>query len=69
MPLKVPRYSYDGVAHMSEEVKNAAVVTPVAIVGAVVSTGIFGYFINVAICYGIGDLSTLRDYRSKYLRS
>ncbi|KDQ58795.1 hypothetical protein JAAARDRAFT_193315 [Jaapia argillacea MUCL 33604] len=46
-------------AHMSEEVKNAAVAAPVAIVSAVVLTGIFGFFVNVSLCYGIRDMSAL----------
>ncbi|KAF8314483.1 APC amino acid permease [Clavulina sp. PMI_390] len=50
---------YDGAAHLAEEVKNAAVIAPVAIVIAVISTGFIGFWINVALCYGIQDLSAL----------
>jgi len=50
---------YDAAAHMSEEVKNAAVATPAAIVSAVVLTGIFGFFVIVSLCYGIWDFSAL----------
>jgi len=50
---------YDGVGHLAEEVKNAAVVVPTAIVIAVLSTGFIGFWINVALCYGIRDLSAL----------
>lgn len=44
---------------ISEETKNTAIVTPVAIVNAVILTGIFGFFVNVSLCYGIRDLSAL----------
>ncbi|KAI5120886.1 hypothetical protein M0805_002986 [Coniferiporia weirii] len=50
---------YDGAAHLSEEVKNAAVAAPVAIVSAVVVTAILGFFVNVVICYGIRDFNSL----------
>lgn len=35
---------------LAEEVKNAAVVAPIAIIIAVVSTGFIGFWINVALC-------------------
>ncbi|KZS91121.1 amino acid permease [Sistotremastrum niveocremeum HHB9708] len=50
---------YDGAAHLSEEVKNAAITTPVSIVSAVFLTAILGFFVNVSLCYGIRDLSTM----------
>ncbi|KAL5476691.1 TPO5_3 [Sanghuangporus weigelae] len=50
---------YDGAAHLSEEVKNAAVAAPVAIVTAVCVTSVLGFFTIVSICYGIRDFSAL----------
>ncbi|THH08402.1 hypothetical protein EW145_g2730 [Phellinidium pouzarii] len=50
---------YDGAAHLSEEVKNAAVVAPVAIVSAVGITSVLGFFTNISICYGIRDMNAL----------
>ncbi|TFK49035.1 APC amino acid permease [Heliocybe sulcata] len=50
---------YDAAAHLSEEVKNAAVATPAAIISAVFLTGLFGFFVNVSLCYGIRDFSAL----------
>jgi len=50
---------YDAAAHISEETKNAAITTPVAIVSSVILTGIFGFFVNVSLCYGIRDLGAL----------
>ncbi|KAL5498787.1 TPO5_1 [Sanghuangporus vaninii] len=50
---------YDAVAHMSEEVRNAAVATPVAIVVGVVVTAVLGFFLIISACYGIRDISAL----------
>ncbi|KAI5120887.1 hypothetical protein M0805_002987 [Coniferiporia weirii] len=50
---------YDAVAHISEEIRNAAVVTPIAIIIAVAITGILGFFIVISLCYGIRDISAL----------
>jgi len=50
---------YDAAAHISEETKNAAITTPVAIVSGAILTAIFGFFVNVSLCYGIRDLSAL----------
>ncbi|EPQ52255.1 APC amino acid permease [Gloeophyllum trabeum ATCC 11539] len=58
--LSVQWTDYDAAAHLSEEVKNAAVATPAAIVSAgLFLTSIFGFFVNVSLCYGVRDLSTL----------
>ncbi|KAH8116138.1 amino acid/polyamine transporter I [Phellopilus nigrolimitatus] len=50
---------YDGAAHLSEEVKNAAIAAPVAIISAVSITSILGFFVNVVVCYGIRDFGAL----------
>ncbi|KZT53837.1 APC amino acid permease [Calocera cornea HHB12733] len=50
---------YDGTAHLSEEIKNAALVAPVAIMWAVGLTTFFGFWLNVALMYGAGDLAAL----------
>ncbi|KIJ23281.1 hypothetical protein M422DRAFT_74895 [Sphaerobolus stellatus SS14] len=50
---------YDAAAHISEEVVNAATTAPLAIVVGASATAVFGFFINVALCYGVRDLSAL----------
>ncbi|KZT40899.1 amino acid transporter [Sistotremastrum suecicum HHB10207 ss-3] len=50
---------YDAAAHISEEVKNAAVAAPVAIFTAAAVTAVLGFFVNISLCYGIRDLSAL----------
>ncbi|PAV19134.1 APC amino acid permease [Pyrrhoderma noxium] len=51
--------NYDAVAHLSEEIRNAAVSAPVGIVVAVCYAAFFGFFLVVSLCYGIRDPSTL----------
>jgi len=50
---------YDGTGHISEEVINAATATPHAIVIGAVFTTFLGFFVNVALCYGIRDFAAL----------
>ncbi|KAI1078910.1 amino acid permease, variant [Whalleya microplaca] len=50
---------YDATAHMSEELHNAAITGPIAIVQAVVVSWIFGWLLNVAFGFGAGDLNLL----------
>jgi len=50
---------YDGVAHLSEEIKRAAIIAPISIVIASVSTGFIGFWVIVALCYGIKDFQAL----------
>ncbi|KZS91098.1 amino acid permease [Sistotremastrum niveocremeum HHB9708] len=50
---------YDAAAHLSEEVKNAAITAPVSIVSGVTITAVMGFFLNISLCYGIRDLSAL----------
>jgi len=50
---------YDACAHMSEEVKRPAFVTPVAITLSVAITAVVGFFVNVSLCYGVRDLNSL----------
>ncbi|KAF8336463.1 amino acid/polyamine transporter I [Cantharellus anzutake] len=50
---------YDGVAHLSEEIKHAAIAAPVSIIVSLVSTGVIGFGVIVALCYGIRDLKAL----------
>ncbi|KZO92533.1 amino acid transporter [Calocera viscosa TUFC12733] len=50
---------YDGTAHLSEEIKNASTVAPVAIMWAVGLTTFFGFWLNVALMYGAGDFTAL----------
>jgi len=50
---------YDGVAHLSEEIKRASIIAPVSLVVAVISTGFVGFWMIVALCYGIKDFQAL----------
>lgn len=49
---------YDATAHISEEVSRAAIAAPVAIFTAVISTGILGFFLNIAFIFASGDVIT-----------
>ncbi|RYP93603.1 hypothetical protein DL770_000235 [Monosporascus sp. CRB-9-2] len=47
---------YDATAHMSEELHNAAISAPVAIVQAIVVSWFFGWLLNIALGFGAADL-------------
>lgn len=49
---------YDATAHISEEVSRAAIAAPVAIFTAIVSTGVLGFFLNIAFIFASGDVIT-----------
>ncbi|PWN40058.1 amino acid transporter [Ceraceosorus guamensis] len=49
---------YDATAHISEEVERAAIAAPVAIFVAVAGTGLFGFFLNVAMVFASGDVAS-----------
>lgn len=55
---------YDATAHISEEVSKAAIAAPVAIFTAVFSTGIMGFFLNIAFVFASGTvaLGTVDDW-------
>ena len=48
---------YDATAHISEEVSRAAIAAPVAIFTAVISTGIMGFFLNIAFVFASGEIA------------
>ncbi|KAI5454540.1 polyamine transporter tpo5 [Naganishia albida] len=50
---------YDAAAHISEEVKKAAIAAPVAIFVAVVGTGALGWVLNVVMVLCSGDIADL----------
>jgi amino acid transporter len=50
---------YDATAHMSEEVKNAAISGPVAIFQAVLITWVFGFLLNVALGFCAGNVTDI----------
>ncbi|GJJ09906.1 hypothetical protein Clacol_004130 [Clathrus columnatus] len=50
---------YDAAAHLAEETVNAAEATPLAIMVGSITTAILGFFVNVALCYGIKDITNL----------
>ncbi|EEA20771.1 hypothetical protein EYB25_008257 [Talaromyces marneffei] len=50
---------YDGTTHMSEETHDAAIQGPKAIRTAVVVSGIFGWLLNVSMCFCINDLDAV----------
>ncbi|KAJ9105922.1 hypothetical protein QFC20_004160 [Naganishia adeliensis] len=50
---------YDAAAHISEEVKKAAIAAPVAIFVAVIGTGALGWVLNVVMVLCSGDIDDL----------
>ncbi|CAD6570718.1 MAG: hypothetical protein CYPHOPRED_004121 [Cyphobasidiales sp. Tagirdzhanova-0007] len=50
---------YDGTAHITEEVRRAAIAAPVAICIAIVSTGVLGWLLNIVMVLVSGDLAEL----------
>lgn len=48
---------YDATAHISEEVKRAAIAAPVAIFVAVAGTGLFGFVLNIVLVMCSGDVN------------
>lgn len=50
---------YDAAAHISEEVKKAAIAAPVAIFVAVIGTGVLGWILNVCLVLCSGDILDL----------
>jgi amino acid transporter len=50
---------YDATAHMSEEVHNAAMSAPVAIVQAIVTAWIFGWLLNIAFGFAAANTEDL----------
>lgn len=46
---------YDATAHMSEELHNASLSAPIAIVQAIVVSWLFGWLLNVAFGFGASD--------------
>ncbi|KAJ9125316.1 hypothetical protein QFC22_000273 [Naganishia vaughanmartiniae] len=50
---------YDAAAHISEEVKKAAIAAPVAIFVAVIGTGVLGWILNVCLVLCSGDINDL----------
>ena len=49
-------FGADGAIHMSEEIKNAAVIVPKAIVFSIVLNGVLGFGIALALIFCIGDI-------------
>ena len=49
-------FGADGAIHMSEEIKNAAVIVPKAIVFSIVLNGLLGFGIALALIFCIGDI-------------
>lgn len=52
---------YDATAHISEEVHRAAIAAPVAIMIAVLGTGIVGWLLNIVLVIVSGDVATSDD--------
>ncbi|KAF7982272.1 hypothetical protein HWV62_29521 [Athelia sp. TMB] len=63
---QVPRFDsahmtdYDATAHISEEVRRAAYAAPVAIVVAIIGTGLLGWLLNIVLILCSGPLSVLQ---------
>lgn len=47
------------VTDLAEEVQNAGQAIPLAIMTGSITTAILGFFVNVALCYGIKDIGAL----------
>lgn len=50
---------YDATAHISEELHNAALSAPIAIVQAIVVSWVFGLLLNIAFGFGAANLDDL----------
>ncbi|CCX31787.1 Similar to Uncharacterized amino-acid permease C15C4.04c; acc. no. O60113 [Pyronema omphalodes CBS 100304] len=49
---------YDGTTHMSEETHDAAILGPLAINTAVLSSGLLGWLLTITFCICLGDLES-----------
>lgn len=50
---------YDATAHIAEEIHNAAFRAPLAIIVALGTTAVLGWFLSIAMAYCAGDFSTM----------
>jgi amino acid transporter len=50
---------YDATAHIAEEIKDPAIKAPVAIMSALGTTYVLGFFLNIVFCVAMGDWSDL----------
>ena len=59
-------FGADGAIHMSEEIQNAAVVVPKAIVFSIVLNGLLGFGIALALLFCIGDIDAALHTKTDY---
>ena len=59
-------FGADGAIHMSEEIKNAAVVVPKAIVFSIVLNGFLGFGIALALIFCIGDIDAALNTKTDF---
>jgi amino acid transporter len=50
---------YDATAHIAEEIKDPAIKAPVAIISALGTTYVLGFFLNIVFCVTMGNWSDL----------
>ncbi|KAF6231189.1 hypothetical protein HO173_010521 [Letharia columbiana] len=60
-------FGADGAIHLSEEIQNAAVVVPKAIVFSIVLNGLLGFGIALALLFCIGDIDAALHTNTGYL--
>ena len=59
-------FGADGAIHMSEEIKNAAVVVPKAIVLSIVLNGLLGFGMALALLFCIGDIDAALNTKTGF---
>ena len=59
-------FGADGAIHMSEEIQNAAVVVPKAIVFSIVLNGFLGFGMALALLFCIGDIDAALNTNTKF---
>jgi amino acid transporter len=50
---------YDATAHIAEEIKDPAIKAPIAIISALGTTYVLGFFLNIVFCVTMGEWSDL----------
>ena len=59
-------FGADGAIHMSEEIHNAAVVVPKAMVFSIVLNGLLGFGMALSLLFCIGDIDAARNTRTNF---
>ena len=56
-----PFVGYDAASHMSEEVREPQVVIPRAMIGTILTNGLLGFGMIVALLFAMGDINTILE--------